>query len=158
VTHYMDSRGHFRPEIPMGEGGSIEAQAVERYFRSKRVEDVTLSALKKEYPHDPAACLVFMTDAAFAYFLPAFMRIALDDYSEAGAIPEAVVGRLLAMAEGRDNQRRDFLLRHYTPAQIAAVATFLKNMSARYWHKYPEDSALLAYHYWATVATASIGS
>jgi hypothetical protein len=158
VTDYIDNRGRFRSEIPIGEGGSIEAQAVERYFRSKRVEDLTLAALKQEYPHDPAACLVFMTDAAFAYFLPGFMRIALDDYSDAGSIPEAVIGRLLAMAEGRDNQRRDFLLGSYSAAQLAAVATFLKNMSARYWHKYPEDSALLAYHYWAAVAAARVGS
>lgn len=111
-------------EVPIGDGSSIEGRAVEAYFREKGLDDITLEGLNKDYPHDPAACLVFMSNEAFAFFLPAFMRISLERYSTAGAIPEAVVGRLQDMAQGRDDERRDTLLRVYSRKDLAAVAEF----------------------------------
>lgn len=134
---------------PIGLGNSSEAKAVERFFRGKRLQDVSLSSLRKEYHHDPSAALVFMTEDAFAFFLPAFMRIALEDYESADAIPEAVINRFLEMAEGRDMERRQAIIRRYSPEQIKAIADFLKNMSERYWHNYPEDTAKRATRYWA---------
>ena len=148
----IDHAGYLSPNVPIGEGASIEARAVEAYFRSKRARDISINELARDY-HDPAACLVFMSNEAFAFFLPAFMRIALEDYAISGAIPEAVVGRLLAMAEGRDNERRDAVLRTYSKDELASVAKFLKEISARYWHKYPEDTAMRAYEYWDGIAS-----
>ena len=146
------TRGRVRRSFPqdrsIGQGGSIEARAVEAYFRGKSADDIQLSGFKRDYPHDPAACLVFMTDEAFAFFLPAFMRIALDDYEVADSIPEAVINRLVEMAEGRDDARRDAVLERYSAAEVESIAQFLKKMSELYWHQYPEDSALRAYEYW----------
>jgi Family of unknown function (DUF6714) len=142
------SDGTFPHDRPIGRGGSIEAKAVETYFRDKTLDDVRLEGLKRDYPHDPAACLVFMTDEAFAFFLPAFMRIALDDYKVADSIPEAVINRLVDMAEGRDNERRDAVLQSYSRADVDSISRFLKTMSELYWHEYPDDAALRAYAYW----------
>ena len=99
-----------------------------------------------------SACLAFMTDEAFAFFLPAFMRIALDEYEESDSIPDAVIHRLREMALGRDDARRNAILERYTAAQLRAIAAFLREMSERYWHKYPEDAADQAFTYWAKVS------
>jgi len=137
----------------IGRGDSIEARSVDQFFRGRRLSDVTLETLHSEYPHDPAACLVFMAAPAFAAYLPAFMRIALERYEDSGSIPEAVVHRLREMAEGRDEERRDEVVSKYSGAQLLAIAEFLSEMSRRYWHAYPDDEAKCALGYWHRVAT-----
>lgn len=118
-----------------------EAAAVSRYFSGRTIDDVTLDSLSSEYSHDPAACLSFLTPQAFALFLPAFMRIALEQYEEANAIPEVVISRLLHIADGTDIERKDVLVDSYSPAQKREVAEFLEAMSSKYWRHYPSDDA-----------------
>ncbi len=142
------STAPFPKDLAIGSGTSIESRAVERFFRDKTIGDISLAALRAGYSHDPAACLVFMTNEAFAFFLPAFLRISLDEYDAADAIPGAVINRLVEMAEGHDNGRRDAVMRSYTREQLGAIADFLEEMSDRYWHLYPEDSARRALRYW----------
>lgn len=83
------------------------------------------------------------------------MRIALEDYRHADVIPEVVIGRFLEMAEGRDSQRLEAILSSYSTPKIRAVANFLQEMSALYWHEYPEDIAKRALDaFWGPVAAS----
>lgn len=130
-------------------GESIEASDVSKFFSGRNVREITLDELKSNYPHDAAACLAFMTPLAFAYFLPSFMRIALEDYGRADVIPEVVIGYLLAMADGRDMARRDVIEASYSRDQLGTVAKFLREMSDKYWYQYPSDDAQKALSsYW----------
>jgi hypothetical protein len=123
------------------DGDGLEARAVEEFFSGRSLSEITLQRLTDGYMHDPAACLVFMTPEAFAFFLPAFMRIALEDYDHADVIPEVVIGRFVEMAEGRDDERLAAIRSSYSTPQIRCVADFLEEMSTHYWHRYPEDLA-----------------
>lgn len=125
---------------------------MENFFRTRRRFDVTLDSLKQGYSHDPSACLAFMSDDAFAFFLPAFMKISLEDYDRADVIPEVVIGKLKRMGEGADGDRRDAVLRQYVPQQVRAIVDFLAEMSSRYWHAYPEDSARKALEFWSQMS------
>ena len=138
----------FPRDRPIGHGHSIEAKSVEQYFRNRTLDSITLDSLNNDYPHDPAACLVAMTNEAFAFFLPAFMRIALNDYKRANVIPEAIINRFVEMAEGRDDERRNAILATYSTSALEGIASFLAKMSELYWHRYPEDSALRALQFW----------
>jgi len=51
---------------------------VAEFFHDRHWRNVTLETLK-EYEGPANACYCFMSDTAFRYYLPAFMRIALDE-------------------------------------------------------------------------------
>jgi hypothetical protein len=137
----FERRAYFDARKPVSLRDSIESNDVDDFFRGKSLADITLTVLNESYPHDPSACLVFMTSQAFAFFLPAFMKIALEEYEQADVIPEVVIRRFVEMAEGRDKERLDSIVSTYSPSQLRAIGQFLSEMSERYWHKYPQDSA-----------------
>lgn len=136
--------GPISSRVAITVGNSIEAEDISKFLANRCAEEITLDILDLLYPHDPAACLAFMTPEAFAYFLPAWMKIALDDYDVANTIPETIISYLLALAEGKDPERLSTINASYTREQLGAVAKFLREMSVKYWHFYPSDDALKA--------------
>lgn len=128
---------------------SIEACGVETFFRGHSWDEITLDFLKSNYPHDPAACLTFMLPTAYAFFLPAYMRMALENYETSDAIPDSVIFDLLCMGQGKYKDKLDAVLSSYTAEQLNSVAKFLSEMSEKYWHLYPSDDAKKAISiYW----------
>lgn len=83
-----DKIAETRPWIPEYEGNRVA-----RYFKGKRWQDLSYQKLRKEYPADPTACVHFMRDEGFRYFLPGFLTMALD-FNEAGEIADTICGTL----------------------------------------------------------------
>ena len=77
-----------RPWIPEYEGNQVAC-----YFRGKRWQDLSYQKLRTEYPADPTACIHFLVDEGFQYFLPGFLMMALD-LNEAGEIADAICSAL----------------------------------------------------------------
>lgn len=63
-------------------GYHLECNQVAAFFRGKDWHEITLRELAR-YDGDGSACLSFMSPSAFRYYLPAYMLIALEDYSDA---------------------------------------------------------------------------
>jgi hypothetical protein len=136
---------------------SIEACGVEKFFRGRSWDEITFDLLKTNYPHDPAACLTFMLPTAYAFFLPAYMQIALKNYEISDAIPDSVIFDLLGMGQGKCQDKLDAVLSSYTAEQLKAIAEFLNEMSEKYWHLYPSDDAKKAYAiYWGKFLHSTI--
>ena len=70
-----------------------EGHAVARFHRGKHWEEITLGHLREDYEGDATACLAFMTPEGWAYYLPAYLLVALD-WEDSGAIGDAVIGSL----------------------------------------------------------------
>ncbi|MBU9387923.1 DUF6714 family protein [Burkholderia multivorans] len=133
---------HFFPsDEPIGYGGGIEPRDVEDFFRRRRRFDVTLGDLNNVYEHDPSACLGFMLPRAFAFFLPAFMKISILDYEEADVISDTVVYRLCDMAKGRADDNPSAVLSSYTHEQLEVIPNFLLEMSRIEWRHHNPDLA-----------------
>lgn len=77
-----------RPWIPEYEGNQVA-----RYLKGKRWQDLSYQKLRAEYPADPTACVHFMIDEGFQYYLPGFLTMALD-LGEAGDVADAICGAL----------------------------------------------------------------
>jgi len=77
-----------RPWIPEYEGNQVA-----HYFKGKRWQDLSYQKLRTDYPADPTACVHFMQDEGFQYFLPGFLTMALD-LNEAGDIADTICGTL----------------------------------------------------------------
>lgn len=130
----------------ISQGNSLEAGYVASYFKKRDWMSLNVQAMRTEYPGDPSACLTFMTDDAFLYFFPGYMRMACVEYDSADAIFDTVVFRLLDAAEGLEV--RD-IFQKYDPAQLRAIARDCVFLSEKYCRFYPEDLAALAVSkYW----------
>lgn len=123
-----------------------EDRAVEKFFRNKKISEITRYTLENDYKYTYSACLDFMTPEAFAFFLPAFMKIAVQDYNGETSFPWIVVScHLLPMAEGTMPDNRDAILSSYSDSQLHVVAEFLKEMSHYYQIYEPDDDATKAF-------------
>ncbi|MBU9150546.1 hypothetical protein LGN04_07965 [Burkholderia multivorans] len=126
---------------PIACGGRVEPRDVEAFFRGRRRFDVSLDDLNNVYEHDPSACLGFMLPRAFAFFLPAFMKISILHYEQAGVISDTVVYRLCDMAKGRANDNLSAVLSSYTLEQLELIPNFLLEMSRVEWRYHNPDLA-----------------
>ena len=69
-----------------------------------------------------SAALSFFTDAAFRYWLPAFMLASLEDPEAADIIPESI----------EFSMRRDKQVALFTPSERQAIAAFLQDFACRW--------------------------
>jgi hypothetical protein len=80
-----------------------------------------------------ADALYFMTEAAFAYYLPAFMRKSLKDHEGADMIPVQV---LTMLTPGSNDERLTQFVEGLNPSQKEVVRRFLEHLG-----NYPDDAA-----------------
>jgi hypothetical protein len=123
-----------RPVVPAGrEGDRWEYDEVVRFFTGKRIADVTYEALVGDYRKDWTAAHHLMSDQAFAFFLPALMRLSQDHYSDtshnASVLADNLTFMFRRMAEGDMDHRLVPLLKSYSKQQLGAIAKFLREMS-----------------------------
>ena len=112
------------------QGSSLEAKEIEKFFKGKRWEDITLESLKSNPPMDPSAGLSFMTKEAFQYYLPAYLMITLDYKREADVIPEFTI-RALCIPEipERDRDWHQLRVANFTGPQRRAIKAVLEYVS-----------------------------
>src|SRR5258706_13461640 len=106
--------GPIRSDVEIAVGNSIEANDIRIFFAGKKIDEITIDLLNSAYSHDPAACLAFMSPIAFAFFLPLWMKISLNDFDKAYAIPEPVIGYFLALPKVQSRDKLPALFAIYS--------------------------------------------
>ncbi|PRE50619.1 DUF6714 family protein [Burkholderia multivorans] len=134
----------FHDGRPITNRSGIESCTVDDFFRGKRRFDITIKELKESYECDESACLTFMEPAAFSFFLPLFIKIAICDYDDAGNIPDSLVCKLHRMATGGENDWLNEVLRSYSKDQRNIIIDFLDAMSRTEWRYRAPDLAFEA--------------
>jgi hypothetical protein len=131
-----------RPWIPEYEGNRVA-----RYFKGKRWEDLSYQKLRAEYPADPTACVHFMLDEGFRYYLPGFLTMALD-LKEAGDIADAICGTLTEPphdAPAEDKARFTSRMSGLSSEEKNAVREVLESLASEYDRAgYPDNPARAA--------------
>lgn len=119
--------------IAYGGEDHLEGQQVAEHFRGKQWSDIDLAFIRgyDEFA-DASACLSFMTDEAFRYYLPAFLLVTLEDFADAGLVAATTVSKLAPWRDESDEAMKSFVERRlsgFTPAQREAIGKFLEHMS-----------------------------
>jgi hypothetical protein len=124
----------------------LEAGYVVSYFKKRNWMSLNVQAMRTEYPGDASACLTFMTDDAFRYFFPGYMKVAFVEYNSADAIFDKVIFRLSDAAE---NLEMRVIFEKYDEAQLRAIAQYCVLLSEKYCRFYTDDLAAIAVSkYW----------
>jgi hypothetical protein len=76
-----------------------EGQEVKLFFANKNWQEITLDTLKNDYKGPHSACLGFMTPEAFAYYFPAYLKIATFSYDEGDVLSTTVTSMVFDAAE-----------------------------------------------------------
>ncbi len=76
------------------------------------------------------------------FFLPAFMKVALEDYErgETPTLTVTVVSDFLEMANGELDNRLLPILRTFSAEQLSFVADYLQEVHDRYYHVLGDDN------------------
>jgi hypothetical protein len=131
-----------RPWIPEYEGNRVA-----RYFKGRRWQDLSYQKLRAEYPADPTACVHFMLDEGFQYYLPGFLTMALD-LKEAGDIADTVCATLTEPArDAPAEDRARFVSRMHglSNDERNAIREALKFLASEYDRAgYPDNPARAA--------------
>ena len=118
--------------FPQHIGDGWVGDETERFFRGRNISDVTCETLSREYDGVWWAAHNFLNDEAYLFFLPAFMKIALESFSEsegARMLADELAHSFLRMASGEQDHRLHPLLQGYTREQLSQVAQFLVELS-----------------------------
>lgn len=85
---------------------SLEGQRVKSYFSKRLWGSVSLDSLLVEYRGDRSACLSFMTPAGAAYYLPAYLLMAITDPVAADMIFEGLMYEIMGNFPGQSPVRQ----------------------------------------------------
>lgn len=141
--------------VPPGKEGDWEYDEVVKFFKGKRLADVTYQALKSGYTKDWTAAHHLMSEQALAFFLPALLSLSQENYNDtthnAGLLADQLVFFFLRMARGEMDYHLLPLLRTYSKQQLGVIATFLKEMSAQHYNGMGDmdDAASALKLFWA---------
>ena len=133
-----------------GGGGGLEAEQVADFLRGKEWKDVSLTSLQSEYVGDGSACLSFLSAAAYRYYLPAYMLIAVDHYDDADVIADSAWSSLSpSYPEGSEM----YVWWHdrvsgFSSEQIRAIVEFLRFMDSAHGEAYPLEGPKDAIPFW----------
>jgi hypothetical protein len=108
-------------------GDYFERKEIADDFKGKSGQEVQLPTLK--YHHQ---ALFFFTPEAYCYYLPAYMRVSVSNFKEAGNIPFTTIFTL-ALPED-DVEKKDFFLRisKFTIDQKFLIREFLEFMESEH--------------------------
>jgi hypothetical protein len=117
---------------PGKKGYGDEYDEVVRFYTGKSRSDITADSLVNGYRRDYTVSHHFMSSQAFNFFLPALMKVGLDNYlGDTRNIPliaDSLVNSLYRMAKGEMDYRLLPLLGSYTKKQLGEITKFLKQM------------------------------
>lgn len=143
------------PLVPPGKADEWEYAEVVKFFRGKRLADVTYEALKNGYAKDWTAAHHLMSEQALAFFLPALLRLSQENYNDtthnAGLLADQLTFFFLRMARGEMDYHLLPLLRSYSKLQLGVIATFLQEMSEQHYNTMGDmdDAANALKLFWA---------
>jgi hypothetical protein len=105
-----------------------EYQYSQDFFSGKEWELIEDGALLRKYPSGASAAVTFLSDKAFCYFLPAFIRCVLRSFNDSEEY-QLLSSILFDLTPGiSDAEQHAFLSRieHLSLAQRAIVAEFIQ--------------------------------
>lgn len=134
-----------------------EGRVVERFFAGRDWRDMTYWVIREGLTTPEDAALTFMAPAAFRYFLPAYMLIALEEYDISDVTAETAILRLIPDRlnfTGNADDPGSWFGRNvggFTDEQRRAIAGFLLAMQEAYGQDFSQDSSPMAAleRYWA---------
>lgn len=131
-----------------------ERNAVLEYFIGKSWGDINYKRLNHDYEMDPSACLSFMSDQAYRYYLPAFLLLCLESYDEADIIVNNVIYSLSPPEDSHSNAMKKFLSRmsEFTLEQKTSIRSFLEYIQELHGNDFPKNEPASALKkYWNDV-------
>ena len=133
-------------------GRHLECNAVAKFFCGKHWRRITLDSLSHAYPGDGSACLSFMSPAAYQFYLPAYMLIAIDSYNEADVTADAAMFSLTPWREPESDMYAWWKTKvtGFTFAQREAIVAFLKYLLVAHSEEWVSHSPKEALVYWET--------
>lgn len=124
-----------------------EGNQVARYFSGKRWQDLSYQKLRTEYSADPTACVHFMLDEGFRYYLPGFLTMALA-FNEAGDIADTICATLTEPSDDappQDKARFVSRMSGLTGEEKTAIREVLEFLAGEYDRAgYPDNPARAA--------------
>lgn len=146
MNYEIFHRSRYPADRPAAQASRIgdrwEGDEVERFFRGRLAKDVNYQTLTNEYQKDWSIAPCLLNDEAYVFFLPAFMKIALEDYEhgETPALTVTVISDFLEMARGELDNRLLSILRTFNADQLAFIANYLSEVNDRYYHVLGRDN------------------
>ena len=130
-------------------GGGSEPTHIVGYFTGKRWSEITIKkAADDRYSGDLSSALLFMTDEAFKYFLPAYLLMLLNEIDTADLIVERVFYRLTLPAEEQADRaacEKKFDL--FSIEQKQLIARFIANQVSTLHYNEEAKKAYISYWY-----------
>lgn len=146
MQYAVFQRGRYPSNRPAAQSSRIgdgwEGDEAERFFRGRSADEVTYETLVDEYRKDWSITPCLLNDEAYVFFLPAFMRVALEDYErgETPTLTVAVVSDFLEMAKGELDSRLLSVLRAFSQEQLGFVADYLQEVHDRHYHVFGDEN------------------
>lgn len=144
------------PVVPSGkEGDGWEYDEVVKFFKGRRLADVTYETLKSEYTKDWTAAHHLLSEQALAFFLPALLRLSQENYNDtfhnAGLLADQLAFFFLRMARREMDYHLLPLLNTYSKLQLGVIATFLHELSTQHYKGMGDldDAACALKLFWA---------
>lgn len=126
-------------------GNHIECSQVARRFRGKHSRNLTADFLRKN-----ADAIFFFSPAAYAFFLPAFLRASVEDFERADVVPSNVVVSLSPSLLQWTPEQFGRHVENLTVSQRKAVAAFLKYLDAERADHFPlGDPKIALEEFWS---------
>jgi hypothetical protein len=131
------------------DGLHLERDAVAQFFAGKDWRDVSWVELLK-YDGDRSACLSFMSPAAYRYYLPSYMLVALDHYLESDVSADSAWWSLSPPTDPMLEQYWADRVAGFSRLQKDAIFSFLEFMLHEHGNDYTYDKVRLnnAVSYW----------
>lgn len=150
-TSYPGDRDIGRRSAEVAWEHNLEPKQIEAFFAGKTWPEITLRALQ-DYVGDEAACLSFMTPAAFRHYLPAYMLMVLEEFGAASGLVDSLLARLTPQdrVPGPKVYHADPFFERVAPLTVPereAVAQFLLALLLAYSEAWlPSDSPAIPLH------------
>jgi hypothetical protein len=126
-------------------GRHLECSQVARDFRGKQWQDLTTDFLRNN-----ADALFFFSAAAYAYFLPAFLRASVRDFRGADVVPGNAIFSLSGSLSHSSPEAFAQRIANLTIPQRKAVAQFLRYLESEHADAFPlRDPQIALEEFWS---------
>ena len=119
----------------VSEGTHLECEEVRRAFAGRSWRSLGSDDLLQN-----KEALNFMTPRAFRYYLPAFIRITVERFSDSDVIPDTILGILLPTADGQLKKWRKERLDALSAGQASALRAFVEFLREKHSSEFDEDT------------------
>jgi len=131
-----------RQHIPAGPAEqSIEYKYALEFYDSRRWQDISLEELVC-YKSGISAAVTFLSDVAFIYYLPLFMRCVVIDYEGSDLLVDSLLSELTLTEEESAGGTGTARFMSLKGVQKTAVAKFLKYLKQSHSESFPPEIGL----------------